>query len=1416
MSHAIGICLGATTISTAERSGETINFTRLHHEGRVGQALRTVLADRRNTRVGITGRKFRKLISVPTIAEPEAVELAYGFISERYPGIDSIVSAGGESFIVYSLDGQGSIRSVHTGNKCASGTGEFFLQQIQRMGLTVEDAVHMASDSEPYNLASRCSVFCKSDCTHAMNKGAGKGAVAAGLCRMLAVKIVELLRMAGGERVLVIGGVGLNSPVVDHVRTIYPHTHVPEEAPYFEALGALIWAGQNPPLTEPRRKLARIGGNSFPSLPPLKGSRAKVSFRTASTGDFYRGEYILGLDVGSTTTKAVLVRTDTKDIVASRYLRTNGDPVGASRSCYEAILRQVPAGLNPRIIGLGVTGSGRQIAALHALTDTVVNEIVAHASAAVHFDPEVDTIFEIGGQDAKYTFLTNGVPTDYAMNEACSAGTGSFLEEACRESFGIETEGIADIALGATAPPNFNDQCAAFIGSDVKTAVHEGIKERDIVAGLVYSVCQNYLSRVRGNRRTGRKIFMQGGVCHNRAVPVAMAVLCEQEVIVPPAPGLMGAFGAALETAKKIEAGLAEKGSYDLEELAARHVRSLEPFVCGGGRERCDRKCTINRYAVNGKVHPFGGACDRYYNIRMGKDVDVRGLDLVRVRDDLMYGRYVPPVDNGGPPTVGIPGSLLANTLFPLYARFFQNLGLQVLRSTTPDPRGMEAAGSAFCLPVLHSHGYVRDLLDRGADRVFVPQVCGVAVENSPDKHCTCPLIQSEPYVLNSAFHSDLSPRLLTEVLDLNRSDHLRRAFEEIGIKLGYSRRRGAAAFDEAWGGFLSIREEMKEYGRRFLSSLPPEETAVVLFGRSYNAFSSKANMGIPAKFASRGYRIIPYDFLPVEESATPPVPRMYWASGQTILQTARYIQDRENLFGVYVTNFSCGPDSFIIEYFRDIMGDKPFLTLELDAHTADAGVDTRIEAFLDVVRSYRELNLPPHERTGFSPARTVVKDETLFVQTGTGERLRLTDQRVHVLVPSMGDIAAEALAAALRYTGVRASAAKPPGPMELTLGKMDASCKECLPLILTTGSLRRYLRERQDPEEVLVYFMPEANGPCRFGQYSVFLRELILKNRLENLAVMSPSCEDGYAGLPALFPRRALMSIAISDGLEDIRAGVLTLAADRREALEVLARATSSIISSIESDDEEELKMVLAEQMAELSALEKKQSLDEVTKVTLTGEIYVRRDGFSRHYLVEKLADAGVLVRTAPVMEWILYVYHSVMNGLTSPVNLRQKFTVWLRDRFARKKAEELQEILVMSGFFEKHPVDIKFLLDRGKRLIDPRLTGEAILTVSSTLAEIGDEAHGVISMGPFGCMPCRIAESIIGHRLVEDKPHFSRNRGDFWTVNRNRLPLPFLALETDGNAPSQLTETRLESFILSAHRLKRELSSPTGSDPE
>lgn len=1432
----MGICLGASTVSVVHlktscqgSSPEVVSASAMPHGGNPRKTLLSMLKDsdaERCSRIVATGRKFREFVNLTTISEPEAVENAYRHVRPANTYCPAIVSAGGETFMVYVLDKRGRISNVLTGNKCASGTGEFFMQQLRRMGVSLKEAAHWSATETPYQVSGRCSVFCKSDCTHAINKGVPKSRVTAGLCRMMANKILELLKHIDKKNIMIVGGSAQNKMMIDYLGQAVSGLIVPDEAPYFEALGAALWGAENSASPMPDKgDLFIKGAVSFNFLPRLKEYEDRVTFKHVNRGEINEDdECILGLDVGSTTTKAVLMRVTDDAILASIYLYTHGDPVGASRKCYQELLRQVEQKVDPAriyIAGLGVCGSGRQIAGLHALTDGVINEIVAHAAAAVHFDAEVDTLFEIGGQDAKYTYVTSGVPSDYAMNEACSAGTGSFLAESAEETLGVDVESIADVALEAENPPNFNDQCAAFIASDIKTAVHEGVAHEDIIAGLVYSICMNYINRVKGNRPVGGKVFMQGGVCYNKAVPLAMAVLSSKPIIVPPEPGLMGAFGVALEIKKRIDMGLMRKKAFDLETLAKREVVYRKPFICKGGKEKCDRGCEIAVIELEGKKYPFGGACNRYYNLRYNIEYDIKSLDMVKTREHLVFEKYSADLTNtqSTQGRVGINKSFLTNTYYPLYSNFFAGIGFKPVLSRQPEPEGVDMRNAAFCFPAELSHGYFYSLIneDNPPDFLFLPHVKAISVENGLPNAQVCPFVQGEPYYLSTTFRKriaelkDKGVRPLSPFIDMTGGlDKAKEPLVDCALEMGVDRKTAEAAFEAAKQSQIACFDEMKEIGSNAISQLnaDPEKLGVVLFSRPYNGLVEEAHMGIPHKLASRGVYVIPLDFLPIEREDSKR--HMYWGMGQLILKAARYVKKHPQLFGTYITNFSCGPDSFVVGYFRDVMGRKPSLTLELDSHTADAGIETRIEAFLDIVAEYRQLLLArkqPQERETFSPARTFMEKGTPMVKASDGRVLPLTEPHVTFLIPSMGRLGTELVAAAFRASGFHVAPHPPADENVLKLGRAHTSCKECLPLILTTGTLLNYAYNIKRNDEILVYFMASASGPCRFGQYSVFMEDLVRQLELRDVAIFSLTSDNTYFGLEQhLNYYKAWWALVISDFMEDIRSMLLANAVDTDYAMQIFESRWQPVVEAMVSGGFKQIMGRLEESVEALSSIPMRRDPADVPTILITGEIFVRRDSLSRQYLTERLAEKGFAVICSPVSEWIRYSDYCLENDSEnwSQMSLGQRLKFRLRKIFMNRYEKRIADTLAKSGLSHNNTSEIRSLIENASSYISPRLGGEAILTVGAALTEIGSDVCGVIAIGPFGCMPNRISEAILSEVMTKRDKLGIPNREEYMeTVLSDIDNLPFLAVESDGSPFPQLIEAKLEAFCLRARRL-------------
>ncbi|MBU2578302.1 hypothetical protein KKA69_05775, partial [Patescibacteria group bacterium] len=365
----LGLCLGASTISLVHlealpgKAGELQNTGPIRpqivkqsfhvHEGNPKGTFLSVIQRldiRSFDKIVVTGRRFRKFINLTTIAEPEAVEYAYRYVKPAGVSCPAIVSAGGETTMVYILDQQGQISNVVTGNKCAAGTGEFFLQQLRRMNVSLETAAQWAATESPHPVSGRCSVFCKSDCTHATNKGIPKPKVTAGLCKMMANKILELLKKVDLHNIMITGGTAQNQMMIAYLRQEIPGLIVLPEAPCFEALGAALWALENEtrPFPADFSELFLSEIKSFDTLDPLNVYVDQVTFKTMGKGDIQAGDdCVLGLDVGSTTTKAVLLRKKDNALLASVYLRTDGDPVGAARKCYRHILDQVRQQVDP-------------------------------------------------------------------------------------------------------------------------------------------------------------------------------------------------------------------------------------------------------------------------------------------------------------------------------------------------------------------------------------------------------------------------------------------------------------------------------------------------------------------------------------------------------------------------------------------------------------------------------------------------------------------------------------------------------------------------------------------------------------------------------------------------------------------------------------------------------------------------------------------------------------------------------------------------------------------------------------------------------------------------------------------------------------------------------------------------------------
>ncbi|MBN1489315.1 MAG: CoA protein activase, partial [Phycisphaerae bacterium] len=683
----------------------------------------------------------------------------------------------------------------------------------------------------------------------------------------------------------------------------------------------------------------------------------------------------LGLDIGSVGTKLVVI-DEHGDVVHSIFTRTEGRPIEVVSRCLRELDEAV--GARVRIRAVGSTGSGRELIGELVGADSINDEITAHKTGATFIGDRLlkrrpDTIFEIGGQDSKYISLQpegkgslDTVVVDFTMNEACAAGTGSFLEERSEE-LGVSIKGeFAQLALSSKAPIKLGERCTVFMERDVNTCMQRGAKREDVIAGLAYSIGYNYINRVVRGRPIGDCVFFQGGTAYNDAVAAAFSAITGKEIIVPPHNAVLGAIGAAMLAKEKVTAtGRTSRfRGYDLGKVDY----TLREFTC----KACGNHCSVQEFTVEGEKTYWGDKCSDRYRKRTKTDRKPLIPDLVALRRELL------DADDDGDPagamvSIGLPMAMYTFDLLPLWRRFFRDCGFRVVVSGETNRRtvqnGLDCVVAEPCFPIVVAHGHVRELVDHKVDYIWLPNILSAETKFMDNESHVCPWGQTLPFVVRQVpqFRA-WKGRILCPTLRLREGpDRLREALVQVATDLGTQKTVAERAFQRAWGALQRFRAAYQQAGREALAILDRAgESGMVVVGRPYNIHDAGVSLSTARKLREHyGVNVLPIDALPLADIDVRDInDNMFWDYGRRILAAAKLVAQYPHLHIVYITNFKCGPDSFVKGFIRPASG-KPFLTLQFDGHSNDAGVMTRCEAYLDskgILRWWRKPSSKPIE----------------------------------------------------------------------------------------------------------------------------------------------------------------------------------------------------------------------------------------------------------------------------------------------------------------------------------------------------------------------------------------------------------------------------------------------------------------------
>jgi predicted CoA-substrate-specific enzyme activase len=1371
---------------------------------------------------GSAGRLIASILGIETVNE--IVAQAYSS-RKLFPRMKTIIEMGGEDskLIILGEDGR-AIKDFSMNSVCAAGTGSFLDQQAERLRLTIEEFSDLALRSKkPPRIAGRCSVFAKSDMIHLQQIATPVEDIVAGLCFAVARNFRGSISRGRNivPPVSFQGGVAANKGMVRAFREIFgiEELFVPEDYALMGAIGAALKNIHEGIVQHFDVSMLAEFLKSYRPLeegyPPLGDHSSVINHRlnpALGTQTTKRIRTYLGIDIGSISTNLAVIDEKGR-LLAKRYLMTAGRPIEAVRQGLTEIGEEV--GDQVEIMGVGTTGSGRYMIADYVGADIVKNEITAQATASAFIDEDVDTIFEIGGQDSKYISLRSGVIVDFEMNKACAAGTGSFLEEQAEKlNISIRDE-FERHALSATNPCRLGERCTVFMENSLMANLQKGADRNDLLAGLAYSIVQNYINRVVAGKHIGNKIFFQGGVAFNKSVVAAFEKYLNKKITVPPHHDVTGAIGMGL---------LAMKYMKDRESLRVKHDQlthsfpmtddvsrattfkgfelskrpyEVSSFECKG----CPNVCEINRVKITGEEGFlfYGGRCEKY-DVRKKKSSTIP--DLFAFREEMLWKEHSERGSRAGSRqsdidssslsrlrkegskggyhdsrlTIGIPYIFFFHEYLPFWTTLLWELGFRVEVSPRTNRQivnlGLERVLSEACFPVKVAHGHIQYLIGKNVDAVFLPSFINLnAPEESYEKGLACPYTQTIPYVSHIAFQGT---RIIRPVVNLRRGkkfliDEIRKAFKPFGI-----RRSGIAqAIESADRAQREFFGAIEKKGAEVLSGI--RNNTIVIIGRSYNALDSGVNLEIPKKLADLDILSIPFDFLPVEGYAIDSDwPNMYWRSGQRILKTARYVKENQNLYAVYIGSFLCGPDSFILKYFRKEMGEKPFLHIEIDEHSADAGAITRCEAFMDSVQnrdtSQHSVVTRREKHEPSSPASPVARHS---VRT--------------IYIPRMSDHAF-ALAAAFERCGIDAEVLPESDSKTKDIGRRYVSGKECYPCTVTTGDmLKKVIEPGFDPEKS-AFFMPSGTGPCRFGQYNVFHRLVLDSLGHSKVPIFSPTQDTTfYRDLGIVgkdFTLRAWKGIIAYELLNKCLHEIRPYEKNKGSADDLYRHYRETLYQSLRTGNgagtvEKALKVM----RKDFETLPRNNGGKPL--IGIIGEIFVRSHRFSNEDLIRKIESLGGEVWLAPVEEWVYYVN---LVGLKKALLKKEKSAIinFLLKKFFQKKIEH-RFAQYFKGFLKtlREP-ETNEILEMAAPYLHTSFEGEAILSIGKSIDLIERGACGIMNAMPFGCMPGTIVTALLRG--------ISRDYG-----------IPCISIPYDGTE-SPTTEIQIEAFMDQAREYRKD----------
>ena len=1407
--YTLGIDIGSTTVKVAilDENGNLLFSDYERHYANIQETLSSLLHKAYQELGELTlspmitgsgGLTLANHLGIPFVQEVIAVSTA---LQHYAPQTDVAIELGGEDAKIIYFEG-GNVEQRMNGI-CAGGTGSFIdqmasLLQTDAMGLN-EYAKHYKA---LYTIAARCGVFAKTDIQPLINEGATKEDLSASIFQAVVNQTISGLACGKPIRghVAFLGGPlhflsELKEAFIRTLKLDEEHAITPKNSHLFAAIGAAMNYQEKVSisLTELLKKFSSNIELEFEvhRMEPLFSSDEEYQEFTnrqsqynVATADLetYEGDCFLGIDAGSTTTKAALVGED-GSLLYSFYSNNNGSPLKTSIRAVQEIYEKLPP--SAKIVYSCSTGYGEALIKSALMLDEGEVETVSHYYAASFFDPEVDCILDIGGQDMKCIKIKNQTVDSVQLNEACSSGCGSFIETFAN-SLNYSVQDFAKAALFAKYPIDLGTRCTVFMNSKVKQAQKEGAEVADISAGLAYSVIKNALYKVikvSDASELGHHIVVQGGTFYNDAVLRAFEKIAGCEAIRPDIAGIMGAFGAALIARERY------KEDSQTTMLSIDKINELKFTTTMAKCKGCTNNCrlTINRF-TGGRQFVSGNRCER----GLGKEKNKENIpNLYEFKNKLIFGYEPLPADEAERGTVGIPRVLNMYENYPFWFKFFTTLKYRVILSPPSTHKiyelGIESIPSeSECYPAKLAHGHVTWLIRQGVKYIFYP--CIPYERNEfPDanNHYNCPIVTS--YAENIKNNID----------ELRGSDIVFRnpflAFTSketllAGLKPEFPsipEEELKKAVEEGWEELARTRQAMYDEGKKTLEWLKKTgRHGIVLAGRPYH-IDSEINHGIPELINSYGLAVLTEDSISnLNEPERPLIVMDQWMYHSRLYAAANYVKTTENLDLIQLNSFGCGLDAVTTDAVKDILSNsgKIYTCLKIDEVSNLGAARIRVRSLLAAIRVRKEK---PTERS--------------IVPANINRRIFTEDMRKNytILCPQMSPIHFGLLEAAFCASGYRLEVLNSGEQASVDLGLKYVNNDACYPSLIVVGQIMdALLSGRYDLDKTAV-LISQTGGGCRASNYIGFIRRALEKAGMEQVPVISINLSGleknpGFKITPQLVIR-GLYAAVFGD--------LFMRCVYRMRPYEKVKGTTDKLHAKWEDICKQfvsgrhpsyrKFRQICRQLIREFDAIpitdEKK------PRVGVVGEILVKFLPAANNHLVELLEAEGAEAVVPDLIDFLLYCFYNT-NFKAEHLGMKKSSAtianlgITALETIRGIAAKELKA----SVHFDP-PSKITDLAEYAKGIVSlGNQTGEGWFLTGEMLELIHSGVNNIVCTQPFGCLP----NHVVGKGVIKELRH--------------QYPLSnIVAIDYDPGASEVNQLNRIKLMLSTAQKnLKKELA--------